>query len=168
MKSSTILGFAMLAALLAAAPEQAISRGGGGGGGGHGGFGGDFGGGDRGYSGGGDAWHGGGADAVGGSWHNDGYHADAYWSGYGGAAAVNHYYANGCYNCAGYGNAGWASATALATGYAIGSTVVTPPSGAACQHETVVGVHYYVCGTTWFRPSAGNNGLYYKVVSAPR
>ena len=37
-----------------------------------------------------------------------------------------------------------------------------------CQNETVVGVHYYVCGTTWFRPYAGNNGLYYKVVAAPR
>ena len=98
MKSSTILGLAMLAALLAAAPEQALSRGGGGGGGGRGG---DFGGGDRGYSGGDDSWHGGGSDAVGGTWHNDGYHADAYYSGYGGAAAVNHYYANGCYNCGG-------------------------------------------------------------------
>ena len=70
-----------------------------------------------------------------GTWHNDGYHADPYWSGYGGAAAVNHYYANGCYNCGGYGNAGWASATALATGYAIGTTVVTPPSGRECQHR---------------------------------
>ncbi len=101
----------------------------------------------------------------------DGYHADAYYSGYGGAAAVNHYYANGCYNC---GGAAWASATAMATGaavatgYAIGTTVVTPPASSECQHETVVGVHYYVCGTTWFRPYAGNNGLYYKVVSAPR
>ncbi len=163
MKSSTILGLAMLAALLAAPPEQALSRGGGGGGG-HGG--GDFGGGDRGYSGGNDSWHGGGGDAVGGTWHNDGYHADPHWSGYGGAAAVNHYYAHGCYNCGAYGYAGWAS-TALATGYAIGSTVVTPPPSLECQHETVVGVHYYVSGTTWFRPYVGNNGLYYKVVPAP-
>jgi len=162
MKSSTILGFAMLAALLAV-PEEAIPRGGGGGG-----RGGDFGGGDRGYSGGDDSWHGGGGDAIGGTWHNDGYHADAYWSGYGGAAAANRYYANGCYNCAGaYENAGWASATALATSYAIGTTVVTPPTSPECQHETVVGVHYYVCGTTWFKPYAGNNGLYYKVVPAP-
>ncbi len=168
MKSSTILGLAMLAALVAAAPEQVLSRGGGGGGGGGGRDfgGGDVGGGDRGYSGGGDSWHGGGSEAVGGTWHSDGYHADAYYSGYGGAAAVNHYYANGCYNCG--GGAAWASATAMATGYAIGTTVVTPPAGAECQHETVVGVHYYVCGTTWFRPYAGNNGLYYKVVAAPR
>ncbi len=160
MRMTTILGIGLVAALLAVTSQQALSRGGGGGGGHGGGFG-AYGGGERGGD---DAWHAGGADAIGGTWHNDGYHADAYWAGYGGAAAVNNSYARGCYDCG--PGPGW-GAPAMATAYAIGSTVVTPPPTPDCQHETVVGVHYYVCGRTWFRPYVGNNGLYYKVVTQP-
>jgi hypothetical protein len=39
------------------------------------------------------------------------------------------------------------------------------PTG--CASPSVLGTTYYVCGNTWFLPSYGANGLYYRVVPAP-
>ena len=39
------------------------------------------------------------------------------------------------------------------------------PSG--CTLSTVGGASYYDCAGTWFSPSFGANGVYYRVVPAP-
>ena len=98
-----------------------------------------------------------------------------------------------CYNCGGWSTAGAAAAgaavglvagaavasantsaatsSAYSAGYAAGSTYAmnaiyaTLPSGAA--PVTVGDSHYYQCGSTWFQPSYGANGVYYRVVSEP-
>jgi len=41
----------------------------------------------------------------------------------------------------------------------------TLPAGAT--PATVGGATYYVSGSTWFQPSFGANGVYYRVVPAP-
>jgi hypothetical protein len=41
----------------------------------------------------------------------------------------------------------------------------TLPAG--CTSSTVGGKTYYVSGTTWFQPSFGANGVYYRVVPTP-
>jgi len=109
-------------------------------------------------------------------------------------ATVNVYGA-GCYNCGGWSTASAAAAgaavgmiagaasakTAAATssaysaGYAAGSNVsptyatgaiyATLPAG--CASRNVRGTTYYLCGDTWFQPSYGANGVYYRVVPAP-
>jgi hypothetical protein len=56
--------------------------------------------------------------------------------------------------------AGAASAT-----YAMGQIVAVIPSG--CATPNVQGQAYYLCGNTWFSPSYGANGVYYRVVAAP-
>jgi hypothetical protein len=38
---------------------------------------------------------------------------------------------------------------------------------AGCVAATVHGTTYYQCDTTWFQPSFGANGVYYRVVLAP-
>jgi hypothetical protein len=63
-------------------------------------------------------------------------------------------------------DAGVAVGSAQAAGtYAMGALYPTLPSG--CVEPTVKGVAYYLCGNTWFQPTYGANGVYYKVVAAP-
>jgi hypothetical protein len=167
MKTTMFSGAAIIAlALLAAVSQQALSRGGGGRGGFGGFHGGDFGGGFRGLDHADEPWHRGGAESFGGTWHNDGYHAHPYYAGgYHGAYTVNHYYAGGCYACAGWGAAAGAAVGAAAVAsYQAGTTVVNPPSR-GCAYREVSGITYDVCGDTWLRPFYGNNGPYYKVVA---
>jgi hypothetical protein len=47
----------------------------------------------------------------------------------------------------------------------MGAIYATLPAG--CVAPTVQGGTYYLCGNTWFKPSYGANGVYYRVVSAP-
>jgi hypothetical protein len=106
------------------------------------------------------------------------------------------YYGSSCYNCGGWSTAGAAAAgaavgmaagaavasanTAAATSsaysagyaagatntaYAMGAIYATLPAG--CAGSTVAGTTYYHCGTTWFQPSYGANGVYYRVVPSP-
>jgi len=60
--------------------------------------------------------------------------------------------------------AGYA-AGATTTAYAMGAIYATLPTG--CVMSTVWGTTYYQCGTTWFQPSYGANGVYYRVVPTP-
>lgn len=173
MNRNLLFGAALLAALIAAvAPQTARAfRGGFGGfhaGGLHaGGFGGFRGGGawHAGGFGGATAWHAGGVHGEwGGTWHTDGWHAGGYYgAGFHGPVAVNHYWAGGCYWCGAGAAAGAAAVGAAAAAYAVGSLVATIPPG--CGYRTVNGVNYYVCGSTWFQPFYGNNGVYYRVVA---
>jgi len=106
------------------------------------------------------------------------------------------YYGSGCYNCGGWSTAGAAAAgaavgmvagaavasantsaatsSAYSAGYAAGSAntayamnaiYATLPAGST--PDTVGGTTYYVSGSTWFKPSFGANGVYYRVVPAP-
>jgi hypothetical protein len=107
------------------------------------------------------------------------------------------YYGSGCYNCGGWSTAGAAAAgaavgmaagaavasanTAAATSsaytagvaagsaasptYAMGAIYATLPAG--CMSPNVQGKTYYLCGNTWFQPSYGANGVYYRVVPTP-
>jgi hypothetical protein len=106
------------------------------------------------------------------------------------------YYGSGCYNCGGWSTAGAAAAGAAVgmvagaamasantsaatssaysagyaagsanTAYAMGAIYATLPAG--CIPSTVGGVAYDLCGSTWFQPSYGANGVYYRVVPAP-
>jgi hypothetical protein len=49
--------------------------------------------------------------------------------------------------------------------YLMGATYATIPAG--CITPNVQGTTYYLCGNTWFQPSCGANGVYYRVVQAP-
>jgi hypothetical protein len=49
--------------------------------------------------------------------------------------------------------------------YAIGVSYATLPSG--CISPPVQGGTYYLCGNTWFQPSYGANGIFYRAVPAP-
>lgn len=75
-----------------------------------------------------------------------------------------------------------ATSNAYASGYAAGATSTsTPPPApasyamggiyhslpAGCISPNVRGTNYFLCGNTWFLPSYGANGVYYRVVSAP-
>jgi hypothetical protein len=71
-------------------------------------------------------------------------------------------------------NTSAATSSAYSAGYAAGSTATayqmnaiyaTLPAGAT--PATVGGTTYYVSGSTWFQPSYGANGVYYRVVPAP-
>jgi hypothetical protein len=68
-------------------------------------------------------------------------------------------------------NAAAANANAVAAGgytsssYVMGAVYGALPTG--CASPSVLGTTYYVCGNTWFLPSYGANGLYYRVVPAP-
>jgi hypothetical protein len=110
-------------------------------------------------------------------------------------ATVN-YYSSGCYNCGGYSTAGAVAAGAVVgatvataaetsqtqaaetnaynagvaagsaqTEYVVGNVYPTLPGG--CATTNVRGTTYYLCGNTWFQPTYGANGVYYKVVPAP-
>ena len=131
-----------------------------------------------------------------GAYGGTAYHAEgtpyygAAYPGYHPPTTVN-YYGSGCYNCGGWNTAGAAAAgmvvgaavassaasanTAAATsaaysagvaaGYAMGAVYATLPAG--CSPGTVNGKNYYVCGSAWFQPAYGANGVYYRVVAAP-
>ena len=121
------------------------------------------------------------------------YYGAAVYPAYHPPTTVN-YYSSSCGNCGGWSAAGAAAAgivvgaavasasTAAATtnaynqgvanteaangnAYAMGGIYPTLPAG--CVTPTVNGVAYYLCGNTWFLPSYGANGVYYRVVSAP-
>src|SRR5712675_1936084 len=68
-------------------------------------------------------------------------------------------------------NAAAANANAVAAGgytstsYAMGAVYGALPTG--CASPSMLGTAYYVCGNTWFLPSYGANGVYYRVVPAP-
>jgi hypothetical protein len=47
----------------------------------------------------------------------------------------------------------------------MGEIVATVPAG--CGTPTVGGMTYYLCGNTWFQPSYGVKGVYYRVVPTP-
>jgi hypothetical protein len=44
---------------------------------------------------------------------------------------------------------------------------IYPTLPAGCISPAVGGSTYYLCGNTWFKPSYGANGVYYRVVAAP-
>jgi hypothetical protein len=61
--------------------------------------------------------------------------------------------------------AGSAQAAAAAGNYTMGAMYPKLPAG--CIEPKVQGVAYYLCGNTWFQPTYGANGVYYRVVAAP-
>jgi hypothetical protein len=62
-------------------------------------------------------------------------------------------------------SAGYAAGSAANPTYAMGAIYATLPSG--CMKPPVQGGTYYLCGNTWFKPSYGANGVYYRVVPTP-
>ena len=105
------------------------------------------------------------------------------------------YYGSWCYNCGGWSTAG-AAAAGAAVGMAAGAAVASANTAAATssaysagyalarptrvchgrdlcdaagrlRHLHRPGTTYYQCGTTWFQPSYGANGVYYRVVPTP-
>jgi hypothetical protein len=61
-------------------------------------------------------------------------------------------------------SAGYA-AGATNTAYAMGAIYATLPAGSVAS--PIGGITYYQYGTTWFQPSYGANGVYYRVVPTP-
>jgi hypothetical protein len=92
--------------------------------------------------------------------------------GYHGPVVVNSYARGGCYGCgaaalgaAAVGTAavvGAAEANAAARNYAIGATLATLPPD--CVENIVNGASYSICGSTWFAPRYGADGLYFVAV----
>jgi hypothetical protein len=103
---------------------------------------------------------------------------------------VPYYSAAGCYGCAAAAGAvvGMATGAAIATAstsaavstaynagvvagstaaitYAMGTNYAVLPAG--CASPDVGGTTYFLCGNTWFLPSYGANGIYYRVVPTP-
>jgi membrane associated rhomboid family serine protease len=58
-----------------------------------------------------------------------------------------------------------AAAAEPQSAYAMGAIVSTLPSG--CVYQMMGSAAYYNCSQTWFTPSYGANGVYYRVVPAP-
>ena len=104
--------------------------------------------------------------------------------------AVPYYSAAGCYGCAAAAGAvvgmatgaaiasantaaatttayaaGVAAGSAAATTYVMGHNYAVLPTG--CTSPDVGGSTYFLCGNTWFLPSYGANGIYYRVVPTP-
>lgn len=96
------------------------------------------------------------------------------------------YAAPGCYGCAAAAGAvvgvaagaamasaanasananAYAAGVAAGASYAMGGQYASLPGG--CVMPAVGGKTYYICGNTWFLPSYGANGVYYRVVPAP-
>jgi hypothetical protein len=106
------------------------------------------------------------------------------------------YYGSSCYNCRGLVHHGaaaaasrlaWSFGAAVAsantaaatssayaadytakhvnTAYAMGAIHTTLP--ASCVVSNAYGTTYYNCSNTWFQPSYGANGVYYRVVPTP-
>jgi hypothetical protein len=125
-----------------------------------------------------------------------GYHGGGFVRGpHGGAAAWHRagatVYHGGCWGCAGAAGAAVAAgAVGLAAGAAIGSAaaaastptvvvqqpvyVASPAIGTHvvslpgnCASTVVVGVTYYRCGSVYYQPRFGSNGVYYTVVQNP-
>jgi hypothetical protein len=57
------------------------------------------------------------------------------------------------------------AAPVMVAGPPIGSQVAVLPSG--CGVMSVNGVQYYQCGSYWYQPFYGGNGVYYTVVPTP-
>ncbi|MCC8992092.1 MAG: hypothetical protein LM550_00015 [Candidatus Contendobacter sp.] len=114
----------------------------------------------------------------------------AYHAGYGGGAYYHPAYAaGGCWGCvsnagavaaagvvglaagAAIGSAAASSPTVVVqqpvyvTGPAIGSEVFALPGG--CSSVSANGITYYNCGSAYYQPHFGSNGVYYTVVSSP-
>ncbi|MEI8340035.1 MAG: hypothetical protein WCH43_00675 [Verrucomicrobiota bacterium] len=51
--------------------------------------------------------------------------------------------------------------------YTVGQTFAALPPGGVTSTTTVQGATYYQCGTAWFSPAFGANGVYYRVVPDP-
>ena len=62
-------------------------------------------------------------------------------------------------------SAGYAAGSTASPTYAMGAIYPTLPAG--CTSATVQGKTYDLCGNTWFQPSYGANGVYYRVVPTP-
>ena len=73
--------------------------------------------------------------------------------------------AAGSASTAGAYNAGVAAGSAAGPTYAMGGIYPTLPAG--CISPKVGSGTYYLCGNTWFQPSFGANGVYYRVVPTP-
>jgi len=58
-----------------------------------------------------------------------------------------------------------AGAAASQPNYVMGAIYATLPAG--CVTPSIQGTTYYLCGNTWFQPSYGANGVYYRVVPTP-
>jgi len=144
-------------------------------------------------SGGGGSWSA--SSSSGGTAYHSAYYG-AHYSTYHPPTTVN-YYGSSCGSCGGWHTAGAAAAgaaigvvagaavasahtnaaasNAYASGYvagsaanptyAMGAIYATLPPG--CATPSVQGVTYYLCGNTWFQPSYGANGVYYRVVPTP-
>ena len=54
---------------------------------------------------------------------------------------------------------------ASTTAYAMGVSYAALPGG--CAPGNVQGQSYFICGNTWFQPSYGANGVFYRVVPTP-
>ncbi len=114
--------------------------------------------------------------AYGGTAYGNAHYGSSYYYGYHPPTAVN-YYGSGCYNCG-----GWATGAAVVAGAAVTTAAVAatynathpvyvmgsvyPTLPVSCT-SVVVGMPYYQCGTAWFKPYYGANGIYYTVVPAP-
>ena len=125
---------------------------------------------------------------AGEGWAHEGWGGTTY--GYHGDVTAVHntyvtgaYPASGCWNCGAAAAAvgglaiGAAAGAALASaaqpsttvvvqqGPAVGAIVSALPDG--CQLMTVNGKTYYQCGSTWYKPTFGTDGVDYKVVNVP-
>jgi hypothetical protein len=92
--------------------------------------------------------------------------ANAYNAGY--VAGTSTASSTNSYNAgyvAGSSNTAAAAAAGNPATYSMGEIYATLPSG--CMAPSVQGSTYYLCGNTWFKPSYGANGVYYRVVPAP-
>jgi hypothetical protein len=88
--------------------------------------------------------------------------SSAYAAGYTAGTATTTATATNAYNA---GVAAGVNATSANMAYTTGEIVATLPAG--CANPSVNGVNYYLCGNTWFEPSYGANGVYYRVVPTP-
>jgi len=91
--------------------------------------------------------------------------SSAYSSGYAAGAANTAVATSTAYNAGVAAGASGAAAPPPATAYAMGVSYATLPSG--CISPNVQGGTYFLCGNTWFQPSFGANGVFYRVVPAP-
>jgi len=57
------------------------------------------------------------------------------------------------------------TATTVDTTYVMGAIYAKVPAGSMVINKN--GTTYYLSGNTWFQPSYGANGVYYRVVTAP-
>ena len=88
--------------------------------------------------------------------------SNAYTAGYTAGTATTTATAANAYNA---GVAAGVTAASANMVYTTGEIVGTLPAG--CANPSVNGVNYYLCGNTWFQPSYGANGVYYRVVPTP-